>query len=247
MIDVSRWPGSATVSGRIMRAPLQLIPRGTVVPILQGPLRGKRWIVDSGIHRLWLGSYEMSKMALAARWVNSGDTVFDIGAHVGIYTLLFSGRVGNPGHVVSFEPSPRNVAFLRRHVQLNRLGNVTVIEAALSSSARTARFSLTDSLSTGHLASCGTLDVQTLTIDAVVESQHRVPALMKIDVEGAEMEVLLGAEGALTDVRPVILIATHSEALKRACTEYLIRKAYRVRSLHSSGADSLELIAEPGR
>src|SRR5262245_27460113 len=108
MIDVERYPKSQTTLGRVIRAPLRLIPKQAVVPSLQGPLSGKRWIVGSGIHRMWLGSYEPSKMGLAAQCVRSGDTVFDIGAHVGIYTLLFSDRVGPTGRVIAFEPAPQN-------------------------------------------------------------------------------------------------------------------------------------------
>src|SRR5437867_1922845 len=140
MINVERYPGSQTPIGRIIRAPLRVIPKRVVVPILQGPLRGKRWITGSGIHRIWLGSYEVSKMALAAAWVHAGDTVFDIGANVGIYTLLFSERVGPRGRVVAFEPSARNVSYLKRHLALNGATNVSVVEADASATAGIARF-----------------------------------------------------------------------------------------------------------
>jgi hypothetical protein len=96
------------------------------------------------------------------------------------------------------------------------------------------------------LDSSGALEVQTLTVDDVVASHHRIPALMKIDVEGSELDVLLGAERTLTEVRPMVLIATHSAALKTACTKHLVQKAYRVRPVQTDEVgDAFELIALP--
>src|SRR5262245_16362785 len=168
MIDVERYPKSQTTLGRVIRAPLRLIPKQDVVPILQGPLSGKRWIVGSGIHRMWLGSYEPSKMALAARWVRSGDTVFDIGAHVGIYTLLFSVRVGQTGRVIAFEPSPRNLIYLRRHLDLNRVCNTSVVDVAVCESTGNARFDPGPNSSQGCLAPGGSLPISTTTVDDYV-------------------------------------------------------------------------------
>ena len=111
--------------------PLRLIPRKMVVPIIQGPLRGKRWVVGSSTHGCWLGSYEYVKSRLRERHVRSGDPVYDIGAHVGFYTLLASVLVGPTGRVVAFEPFPRNLAYLRKHLALNHVRNAVVIEGAV--------------------------------------------------------------------------------------------------------------------
>ncbi len=56
--------------------------------------------------------------------IKEGYVVFDIGAHVGFYTLLSSQLVGEQGQVVSFEPFPPNLSYLKRHIQLNKLKNV---------------------------------------------------------------------------------------------------------------------------
>src|SRR6266436_706615 len=124
-IPSSRW------FGRVLRWPLQWIPQDAVVPILQGPCAGMRWIVGSSTHGCWLGSYEYEKRKLFEELVGPGDVVYDIGAHVGFYTLLASVLVGHTGRVVAFEPSPRNLAYLRRHLAMNRLNNVTVVEGAV--------------------------------------------------------------------------------------------------------------------
>ena len=67
-------------------------------------------------------------------------TVFDIGAHAGYYTLIASKLVGGSGHVVAFEPAPRNLRYLRRHLSLNHVSNVTVLEVAVSDRAGVGRF-----------------------------------------------------------------------------------------------------------
>ena len=83
-----------SVAGRLLRLPLALIPPALAMPVLQGPLRGYRWIVGSSNHGCWLGSYEYAKQRLFAQMVRSGDVVFDVGANVGFYTLLAACRVG---------------------------------------------------------------------------------------------------------------------------------------------------------
>jgi SAM-dependent methyltransferase len=117
------WTSISTTSflGRLLRLPLRLIPRRAVLPILQGPLRGKKWIVGSGNHGYWLGSYEIGKRALFVRSIPVGAVVYDLGANVGYYTLLAAMLAGAEGKVFAFEPLPRNLEYLRRHLVLNRI------------------------------------------------------------------------------------------------------------------------------
>lgn len=102
--------------GRMIRWPLRLIPAEAQLPILQGVLRGKRWIAGSSTHGCWAGSYEYEKQLLFTQTITKGNVVFDIGAHVGFYTLLSSVLVQDQGRVFAFEPLPRNVIYLSEHV-----------------------------------------------------------------------------------------------------------------------------------
>ncbi len=247
MLNVDNYPGSGTFLGRILRLPLSLVPKTAVVPILQGPLRGKRWIAGSGIHRLWLGSYEPFKMALAAELTRPAMVVFDIGANVGIYTLLFSDRVGPAGRVVAFEPAPRNVAYLGKHLALNGASNVEIVDAAVSDAVGRSSFDDTADSCAGRLESTGALLVRTTTIDHFVQGSGLHPSLIKIDVEGAEGDVLHGALKTLNELRPTILLATHSHAIKRTCTAILAACHYDIQQLErgESVTQSDELIAKP--
>ena len=117
--------------GRALRWPLGLLPNDLRVPILQGPLRGYRWIVGSGVHGYWLGTYELQKQRAFWESIKPGMVVFDIGAHVGFYTMLASVALGEQGEVIAFQPFPHNVGFLKRHLAINNRRNVRIIEAGV--------------------------------------------------------------------------------------------------------------------
>lgn len=142
-------------AGRALRLPLRLIPRGLVLPVLQGPWRGARWMVGAATHGCWLGSYELAKQLALARRLAPGRVVFDLGAHAGFYTLLAARGVGPAGRVHAFEPLPENLAFLRRHVRLNRLGNVSVHGWAVWSASGLLRFTPGGDRTTGRLDDAG--------------------------------------------------------------------------------------------
>jgi FkbM family methyltransferase len=214
--------------GRVLRFPLRLIPPGATLRILQGPLKGKRWIVGSGVHGYWLGSYEYAKQKRFEEVVRANQVVFDIGAHVGFYTLLAAVLVGPQGRVVAFEPLPRNLIYLQAHLALNRVTNVTVIEAAVSDRQGVSLFDEGADGFTGHI-STGTrgVEVPTVTLDELV--WHGVvprPDCIKIDTEGAEASVLAGAEQVLATYHPVVFLATHGGVLHEQCTEFLRRLGY---------------------
>src|SRR5256885_2015501 len=122
LINLSVLPNT-TFIGKICRYPLRIIPRTMTVPILQGPLKGKKWIVGSQRHAFWVGSYEPHMQHLIAREVKPGQIFYDVGANVGFYTLLASVLVG-PGRVFAFEPLPANIGYLRQHLALNAAQNV---------------------------------------------------------------------------------------------------------------------------
>lgn len=246
VISIEALPGSGTRLGRLMRLPLHLVPRAAVVPILQGPIRGKRGVVGSSIHRCSLGGYESAKAGLASRLARPGAVVFDVGAHAGYYTLIFSQAVGPAGRVVAFEPDPQNVGRLRRHLDLNDAGNVTLVEAAVSDSDESGRFAPGRDSYTGRLDRHGAIQVAAVTLDDLVEA-GRVPppALMKIDVEGAEMQVLAGCRRLLLSHRPTLLLAVHSARLRESCTARLEQCGYRVEPLDSGPADAAELLGTP--
>ncbi len=203
------------------------------VRILAGPLRGMRWTPASRgkLLRVLLGSYEREQTALFARYVLPGSTVFDIGAHVGYYTLLGARLVRGEGRVLAFEPDPRNAHFLRRHVALNRLENVVFCEAAVGDFHGTANFAQGTGSGTGHLSDSGDLRVPIRRLDDVVRERGVWPTHLKIDVEGAELQVLRGSGDVLTCARPMIFLSTHSPPLRDECCRFLAELGYQFRPI----------------
>ena len=100
--------GADTLMQRLLRYPLRLIPRETVVPIIRGPLRGRKWIVGSFLHRCWLGSYEIEFQKALAKEIKRGGVFYDVGANVGFYSLLAS-KLIFPGRIYAFEPMTANI------------------------------------------------------------------------------------------------------------------------------------------
>jgi len=232
--------------GRALRLPLHLVPRSAEVRILQGPLRGKRWIAGSSNHGCWLGSYEAAKQRKIMEYVRPGMVCWDVGAHVGFYTLLFAELVGVGGRVSAFEPFSRNVELLRRHVDINRYLNVRIFPCALGDLDGDAGFDPGPSTAMGRIGGRGPLKVPCSRADTLLAAcEIEAPHVIKIDVEGAEADVLRGALRAM-ERHPMIFLATHSEKVHRACLELLATSGYRVAALDGGppeGTDEVVAVA----
>jgi FkbM family methyltransferase len=199
-----------------------------VLPIMQGKLRGKKWIVGSGEHGYWLGSYEMQKRQAFENEIKPGSVVYDIGANVGYYTLLASVLSGEKGKVFAFEPLPRNVDYLRKHVEINHLTNVDIFEAAVSDYEGEAFFDLGASTAMGHLAERGEIRVKMVALDDLLEGNKiQPPDFIKIDVEGAEYEVLKGARVLLNKFHPILFLDTHQREAHQKTITFLEELGYK--------------------
>ena len=207
--------------GRLARLPLKLVPAAAVAPILTGKLRGKKWITGSAIHSCWLGIYEFQKQKRIFQEVQHDTVFYDVGAHVGFYSLLASALVGS-GKVFAFEPLPRNLDYLRQHLAHNRAANVDVFPVAVSDRTSTAAFRMEHSGFMGCLSAEGTLMVRTVTLDLLVESGRILPPnYVKMDVEGAELLALQGARQIFQQYRPMLFLATHGRHVHDQCCRLL--------------------------
>jgi len=222
--------------GKILRFPVRLIPKGMVVPILQGPLKGKKWIIGAGDnHGYWLGSYEHQMQSFFLRIIQPGGVGYDIGASVGFYTLLFAELLGKKGEVFAFEPFPENILYLKKHLQLNSCDNVTVIEAAVSERNGTGVFKLGANSALGTLSSEGSSQVKTVRLDELcLNNEINPPDYIKIDVEGAEFLVLSGAQTIISKYYPMIFLSTHGVDMHKRCCTFLKEMGYNLQSVHKN-------------
>lgn len=182
------------------------------------------------------GGWEKSLWPLCERVIEPGQVVFDIGAHVGIYTLLFARQVGSKGKVYAFEPMHYNVQLLRQMAALNGLERVVEVEeAAVSDKDGTIdifSFSLEESPSPiypgpsgmnlsvieggGYSRKSGT-SVKTVTLDEYDIPNDLEVDFVKIDTEGAEWKIIQGAKNFLKRMTNIsLLIEVHALDLQRA-------------------------------
>ena len=220
------------------------------MPILQGRLRGTKWIVGAGEHGYWLGSYEMNKRLAFEREIPNGAVLYDIGANVGYFSLLAAKLVGPEGRVYAFEPLPRNIEFLRKHIKINKFENIEVVDAAVSDHSGEAHFDLGASSAMGHLADSGGIQVRMVALDEMLEAgELRPPNYMKVDVEGAEYEALKGARKVLEQFHPVLFLDTHQREAHLPAIELLQSLGYEFEILDGKPLTATkELIARyPGQ
>jgi FkbM family methyltransferase len=234
MIDFAAITRRSKLLGRICRIPLNMIPKGTVVPIMQGPLRGMRWVVGAGLHSFWLGGYEADKQRLMSKYIKPGTIFYDIGTSVGFYTLFGAHFVQDTGHVYGFEPVPQNANYVRKHIEYNHLKNVDLFQMALSDFDGVTRFREGLNEATGKIDPAGGLEVKVGKLDTLIANGTIKPAsVVKIDVEGAEYAVLQGAEQFLKAHKPRIFLATHGDEVHEQCVAYLSKLGYQLEPFRS--------------
>lgn len=174
----------------------------------------------------FLGAHSPTLLRTLDRFVAAGDWVIDIGANVGLVTSRLCQLVGPSGAVWAVEPLPRNVERLEALRAGNGLDHLTVLPVALSSEPGTARLRVPirgggafgSFVATWEPAA--EVDVVTARLDDLV-AERRPPGrlrLVKIDAEGFEPQILAGATGTLSSLRPLVLCEFNDILLRQAGT-----------------------------
>jgi FkbM family methyltransferase len=160
---------------------------------------------DDVDRRVLLRGYEVEELDLLPHLVGPGDTCVDVGANMGLYTVHLGHLVGEAGKVLAFEADPRNAERLRRNVALNGFQtHVSVHEVAVMDAAGTVEFNLREDGFSGHGSvhrypgHVSSVSVPAMPLDSILqEAGVGEVALLKVDVEGADMDVYAGARGSL--------------------------------------------------
>lgn len=181
------------------------------------------------------------------------DTVFyDVGAHIGLFSLIAARNLGAHGSVFVFEPDPSNSRRIKEHVSRNRLDAIRIIPKAAWSSVGRQHFqraTFQSSMNCGVLvtqasaADGSTIEVETITLDAVAR-EHAPPSLIKIDVEGSEAAVLQGSEEIFRSAKPVLVCEIHHERASSEVTHWLQARGYTFEWLESSTVFPRHLFAK---
>ncbi len=219
--------------------------RGRILPVLFGPLRGMRLRFSKLLKgRVFIQRYEADKQKAFDLFINPGSIFFDIGANVGLHSYYVSRKFSDV-KIISFEPLPANVKYIKEIAAINRLKNIRVVEAAVGSKSGDQFFDQSDNNSKGMLTTNKTtLKVKTYSLDDYCNSENVFPDVIKIDVEGAESQVLEGAKYLLEKKHPVFVIELHNPEQDLAVGRILNEYGYSIFRLnqHVSDVDSNFLI-----
>jgi FkbM family methyltransferase len=210
----------------------------TVVTIRQGPLAGKKLQVDSQTpHYYWIkGHDEPAILQVMQNLVKPGHCVVDVGAHIGIETLMLSQWVGTSGQVVSLEPDPNNFKSLSANVSLNAVSNVQLMQVAVSDKSGQLQFvqgrgvlcRLVDNPNDPDIDPASLIIVQVYTLDELFAGNQPAVNFVKIDVEDSEVSVLSGARRLLYEQKPIVILELHSYRSARGCADILRQAEYEI-------------------
>ncbi len=183
----------------------------------------RRFVVEFDPVWRWIGKgvREPGVLKFAREHIGKGSTVFDIGAHVGEWALLFSDLVGPSGRVVAFEPDPVARASLKRNLEMNGISNVQVEERCVSD--KTGKALLSAERFGSGLSSIvrppdrgarrKEVEVPSTTLDDYRDAHRLSPDWIKIDAEGAEPLIVRGMQRLIDDLHPSVILEFHSDNL----------------------------------
>jgi FkbM family methyltransferase len=171
----------------------------------------------------YFGAYEPGIISIWQRLIRKGMVVVDCGAHIGQYTLYGARAVGTTGQVYAFEPTPDTFKTLAHNVELNKLKNIQLVNAALADTlsgkqefylrkdTNQGANSLAPTSATSELAS---FTVETTTLDTHFAASEQLPGVIKLDVEGAELLALRGAVRVIEAAHPWLILEASEKHLQ---------------------------------
>jgi FkbM family methyltransferase len=229
--------------------------------VKSGPLKGGQLFLAPDLFEVWNeminGRYDSFIYEEIERCCNIvGAVCWDIGAHFGYHSFSFASLVGENGQVYAFEPNPFNVARFKMHLEKNKTQakRITLNTFAISDVDGEMTFVFSNDVdgrrSTGsHLQNVNppleagvynnfkTQTVKTLTIDSFINTPDaRIPDIIKIDVEGAELLVLMGGKEFFKNHKPIIFMEVHNILMMFYVHKFLLEHGYSVHVLNENNS-----------
>lgn len=183
------------------------------VVMRNGVAKGLKFNTGESCPELALGTYEVPIQNIFTQHLKPGNVFYDIGANVGFFSIIAAKLVGDKGKVYAFEPGEGNASSIRHNARLNNFNHIEVIEKAVSHTSGEGQLLLAK-YSGGHALAtadappdlAGEVTVDLVSIDDLI-AQNKIapPNFVKIDVEGAELDVLKGMTETIKTARPAII------------------------------------------
>jgi FkbM family methyltransferase len=189
-------------------------------------------------------NYEEENFSFLTAHCKKGGVVLDIGAHIGLFSVIASEIAGNTGKVFAFEPSPSTTEFLKKTIAINKKNDLIFpFQQAMSDKIGKLTFFVSDnkvdnsnslvSYEDGRKLSGIEVDVNTIDSFAAAQKLNAVN-FIKIDVEGAEYDTLRGGTTVFKEKRPVFILAIHPVPIKAKgdkledIYDYLVQLNYKI-------------------
>jgi len=190
---------------------------------LTNPIKVERHTLAKGIYeyslnglKLLFGEDEYTELFYPLRGyirfcsIKEGDIVVDGGAFNGVFSVYAGKIVGEKGKVYAFEPNPRNMENLDRNLRLNNLNNVVIVKEGLWNKKTTLSISNEESLSSVFSKSNDRIEIEVTSLDYFAQKNNiKGIDFIKMDIEGAEIQALEGAEEVLEKLNPFIAVASY--------------------------------------
>jgi FkbM family methyltransferase len=172
--------------------------------------------------RYYESDYEKENYDLVKQQVKPGMDIIDVGAHLGVFSVICSRLSTGKGKIVCLEPTPGTYSVLKQTLKMNHCLNVQAIQAAISDHNGRATFYV------GSVAGCNSnsllknssdkeqasYEVDLYSIDHITAANALRPSLIKIDVEGSELDALKGGKQTFDKFGPVLILSLHPEFIK---------------------------------
>jgi FkbM family methyltransferase len=199
------------------------------------------------------GKYEVQVQRELLSNLRPGSVFYDVGAHIGIVSMFAAQLVGAEGAVFAFEADPENARRIEEHVRRNKFNQIRLIPNAVWSSAGRLQFERASARSSRNQGAVSTepnpgtgsiVEVEAIALDDYAEVS-RPPTLIKVDVEGAEAEVLRGSERIFATFRPILICEVHHKQAEEDVTRWLKKKQYDFAWLENTDKFPRQLLARP--
>jgi FkbM family methyltransferase len=220
-LGVRESRSNLSLQSRLYTAFLEFITFGRGIP---RAINGEPEIRLVPMCRFLSSSYEPDVWSWLKQRTVPGSIILDVGAQFGLYSMLAARHIGADGRIFAFEPSPETVAVLRRHLKNNGMTDrVEIVQAAVGPEEGEVTFYMAGTHPSNTLAPT-TVDpvkltpvkVKAITVDGFCRQRQVKPTILKIDVEGWELQVLRGATEVVQDPALTICVEMHPYAWESA-------------------------------
>ena len=165
------------------------------------------------------GETDRIERELIKKKVKEGDIVIDVGANIGVHTIIMAKYVGNKGQVFAFEPSPTNLELLKKTMKLNNFKNVQIIDKAVSDKSGKGLFYFTNGIAGHSLTDLGynkgTIETEITSLDHFFNGKKKKIDFVKIDAERYDFKVLKGMTEILKNNKNKLLLEFFPRLIKK--------------------------------